>query len=137
MKICLIGSAKFEKEFIEANRELTLRGFTVHSLAVLPSQAGGKDWYTPVEKVILDLAHLSKIIHSEVVVLVGDGYFGFSTSREILWADMNGKTIVRATHPESWDSVARKIRDGSRWNMELTAGAKEVLKKAVKYKMDR
>ena len=54
MKVCLIGSAKFEKEFIEANRELTLRGFCVYGLAVYPSQAGSKDWYTPEEKIMLE-----------------------------------------------------------------------------------
>lgn len=111
MKICLIGSARFEKEFKEAARELTLRGCTVYSLSVYPSDMESQLWYTNSEKVVLDLVHLNKILNSDFVVLVGDGYIGESTAREILWAGIHDKQVIpvyKNTYPEGtvgWDRI--------------------------------
>jgi hypothetical protein len=130
MKITLCGSARFEKEWIEANRVLTMHGHIVYSLAVLPSHAPRKapndlsqphvhidskgqahEWYNEEEKIMLDLAHLGKILNSDAIVVLdypslnfnpgagetSEPYTGFSTKREIAWARMNRKLIVRAS----------------------------------------
>lgn len=111
-KVCLIGSARFEKEFIEANRELTLLGMVVYSLGVLPRDGGGKDWYTDKQKQILDLVHLKKIQESDAVFLVGDGYFGDSTAREIFWAVMNNKPVIEQNRTHSWGYAEHCLRQG-------------------------
>ena len=108
MKITLCGSARFEKEFKDANESLTLKGHTVYSLAVYPSdKAGEKNWYTGAEKVLLDLAHLRKIMESDAIHIVGDGYIGFSTAREILWAKSLGKIIHDDLHITEIDWLER------------------------------
>lgn len=147
MIITLCGSAKFEKDYIEANKELSLRGFVVIPLSTLPrDHDGNKDWYKPMEKEVLDLVHLSKIQSSDAIVVVGDGYIGHSTSREILWADMNGKTIVsqakaigrtrternegsdelESIYETDWDRIATLLRTGT-LSTDIVAQAKKVL----------
>lgn len=98
MKITLCGSARFEEEFKSTNKYLTLCGHMIYSLACMPSDNGGKDWYTESEKQILDLVHLAKIEESDVIVVVGDGYVGESTIREINWANVRNKLVVFAEH---------------------------------------
>ena len=95
MIITLCGSLKFESLFHDWNERLTLEGYIVISVAVYPSQkSNDKGWYTESEKQILDLVHLAKIDASDaIVVLNKDDYIGFSTQREIDWADMRGKEI--------------------------------------------
>lgn len=137
MIITLCGSARFEQNFIDANRELTLRGAIVFSMSVLPSQAGGKDWYTKSQKVMLDLAHLAKIQKSDAILVVGNGYIGFSTAREILWADMLGKlvileagadTTISSAAPSRWDRLYGDLLRGYTM-LSIIEKAKLVLEK--------
>lgn len=94
MKITICGSAKFESLWHEYNKHLGLAGHISYSLMTFPSIEGGKTWYTPQEKEILDLCHLAKIEESDaILVLNKDGYVGESTRREILWAAIRRKTI--------------------------------------------
>ena len=130
--ITLCGSARFEQDFIDANRELTLRGFVVISMATLPSQApngAGKDWYTEDQKMTLDLVHLEKINMADAILVVGNGYIGKSTGREIAWAALQGIPSVHQSydiHPHptpgqapefplgyvtNWDAVADRLHD--------------------------
>lgn len=95
MKITLIGSARFENKFKEANRRLTLAGHVVYSLAVYPSDMSGKDWYTPEQKAMLDKVHKDKIEASDAVFLVQEnGYIGESTRSEIEHARRLGKRLL-------------------------------------------
>jgi hypothetical protein len=94
MKLCLIGSTRFIDAFAEANRRLTLAGNAVYSVASITTGAGSE--VNEDQKIILDLVHLQKIQESEAVVLVTDenGYFGFSTRREMIWARILNKPIL-------------------------------------------
>lgn len=94
--ICLCGSTRFRAKFDEANRELTKRGLSVISISfALEKDAAGNE-KEPAVKELLDLVHFNKILRADAVVIVSDAssYIGFSTSREILWAEMQGKVII-------------------------------------------
>ena len=103
--VTLCGSTRFLEDFNTANRELSTRGLTVFSISLaLPSNeaAGGV-------KHILDLVHLNKILKSDAIVVVGDGYVGESTAREILWAAMQGKPIFwlcKKQDEQDWTSIS-------------------------------
>lgn len=100
MILTLCGSARFENHFKRWNEALTLAGHCVFSLAVYPSDRGGKDWYTPSQKQMLDLVHKAKIDASDGVVLLNaDSYIGASTLDEITWAVIKQKRIYAL---ESW-----------------------------------
>jgi hypothetical protein len=93
MKFCLIGSSRFKDLYDRANRELTLKGHLIYSIAARSSAAGME--LPPDDKSILDLVHLRKIQESEAAILITDdtGYYGFSTRREMAWAIMIEKPI--------------------------------------------
>lgn len=100
MKMCLIGSTRFMESYVEANRELTLRGHIVYTVATISTASALKDTaHSPItekEKEILDLVHLRKISESDSVVLITDetGYYGPSTRREMLWASILEKPLL-------------------------------------------
>ena len=91
MKITLCGSTKFMEEFNKANLYLTLSGHIVYSVA---TTVHGELEVTDEEKDLLDLVHFSKILNSDIIVVLNvDGYIGYSTNREIMWARMQDKPI--------------------------------------------
>ena len=94
MKLCLIGSTRFMPQYIAANRLLTLQGHVVYTVATIStSDATKKSDITEEDKTVLDLVHLRKIAESDGIVLISDEtrYIGFSTRREIQWAQMLSK----------------------------------------------
>lgn len=98
MKFCLIGSTRFMENYVRANRELTLKGHVVYTVAVMSTAAlSGEMGHIPTEeeKIILDLVHLRKIEESEATILITDetGYYGFSTKREMVWGVMLSKPL--------------------------------------------
>lgn len=118
MKICLIGSTRFMDEYRRLNRELTLSGHVVYSVATISTSAAGEhvqaeEQITEDQKMVLDLVHLRKIQESDAVVLVTDGshYYGFSTRREIIWARMLQKTVYA---PITFCN-ARELEEDFRW----------------------
>ena len=95
MRITLCGSAKFEQAFKEWNKNLTLAGHVVYSLSCYPSDFGGKDWYSPEQKLMLDRVHKAKIDNSDAIfVLDVDGYVGPSTASEVKHAMETGKRVI-------------------------------------------
>ena len=99
MKITICGSLRFETEINYWHERLAFQGHTVYCMVVMPSQKeGNKDWYTPEQKMVLDLLHLSKIEESDAIFVVDvDGYIGESTKREIKWAEIRGKEVFYAS----------------------------------------
>lgn len=98
MIVTLCGSARFEEEYKEANRKLTLAGHLVFSIAVYPSDMGSKIWYTGAEKEILDAVHKAKIDQSEAIYVIAPGnYVGPSTQSEIDYAKKKRKKIFSAS----------------------------------------
>lgn len=85
--------------YVAANRELTLKGHIVYTVATISTDSAMKATagspITDEQKIVLDLVHLRKIQESDAVVLITDStrYAGPSTRREIQWAQMLGKPI--------------------------------------------
>ncbi len=111
--VCLCGSTKFLDNFEQANKELSKRGLSVITISMcLPKNEMGSEEEGALKE-LLDLVHLNKIMRADAVFVVGDGYFGRSTAREILWAHMQGKPIVRQSDCRgNWDFAANNIRHG-------------------------
>lgn len=118
MRLTLCRSTRFEPLFHEWNHKLTVAGHTVYSLSLFGREASdaGKDdkkTVTEQEKITLDLVHLDKILNSNGIVVINPGdYIGFSTLREIQWAEMKGKMVffTEATahhHPDAHELLQR------------------------------
>lgn len=91
-KITLCGSTKYKKAFQVINKQLTLEGNVVYSVAFF----GHADNITLTieQKEILDTVHKKKIDNSDgIFVLDVDGYIGSSTKSEIAHAKITGKFV--------------------------------------------
>ncbi len=118
MIVTLCGSTRFEANFHEAALELGRRGIICFTLAAFPSvgnsvsERGQALEESNYDKVMLDLGYLEKISKSDAILILGDGYIGQSTAREILWADQFSKKIVSqdSVARHNWDNVVRRLR---------------------------
>lgn len=91
-RITLCGSTKFKKEFEVLNKQLTLEGDVVHTVAIF----GHSDDIdlTHEQKEVLDGVHRAKIDNSDAILVINvDGYIGESTRKEIVYAQNTGKIV--------------------------------------------
>lgn len=131
MVVTLCGSSRFEKDFKEAKFELGLRGHVVIDMSTYPSERPavsepGEDLDSSHNKIILDLVHLQKIMVSGAILIVGNGYIGKSTAREILWALMLEKVIVEQKD-NSWDNIDIILRRQYHDSSSIVGRARQVL----------
>jgi cell division protein FtsB len=92
--VCLCGSTRFKREFINRNFKETMAGNIVLTVGWFGHADGDKYTPTPEEKVKLDELHKRKIdLADEVLVLDVGGYIGESTRSEINYAKIHGKPI--------------------------------------------
>jgi hypothetical protein len=96
--VCLCGSTRFHKEFVEANYHETMAGRIVLSVGFFPHSAKeihGEDiGITPEQKEMLDELHKRKIdLADEVLVINVGGYIGESTRSEIEYAQETDKPV--------------------------------------------
>lgn len=90
--ITLCGSTKFKMEFEAKNKELTLAGNIVISVACFGHSG---DTFTDEQKVLLDEIHKRKIDLADAIYVINkDGYIGASTRSEIEYAKAHGKEII-------------------------------------------
>lgn len=96
--ITLCGSTKFKDEFMEVQKELTLKGNIVISVGSFGHS--DDEWNNRSEeekqnlKVMLDDIHRRKIdMADEIFVINVNGYIGKSTKGEIEYAKQHGKKI--------------------------------------------
>lgn len=139
--ITLCGSTRFLDSFNEANVELAKRGFSVFSISLAMPKGTymtreGNFWAAMSEeeapglKDYLDLVHFNKILRSDAVFVVGNGYIGRSTAREILWAEMHGKPILwQFDYSNNWDEAAAAIRfaQPAAFSLPVIQSARKVL----------
>lgn len=91
-RITLCGSTKFKREFEAINKQLSLEGNVVYSVAFF----GHADNIplTDEQKRKLDEVHFAKIDNSDGIFVIDvDGYIGESTSNEIGYAKLQGKFV--------------------------------------------
>ena len=91
--ITLCGSTKFKDKFLEAQKDLTLKGNIVISVGLF-GHSGDNEVWEPGVKEMLDDMHLRKIdMADEVCVITVNNYIGESTKREIEYAKKQNKII--------------------------------------------
>lgn len=91
-RITLCGSTRFKKEFEALNRQLTLEGHVVYSVAFF-GHADSIPLTVP-QKDLLDKVHKQKIDNSDGIFVIDvDGYIGESTKSEISHAETTGKFV--------------------------------------------
>lgn len=118
--ICLCGSTRFLDDFNRANVELTKRGLSVITISM--ALVGEEQQKQAPLKELLDLVHFNKILRADAVLVVGDGYIGYSTAREVLWSLMQGKAVHMQVdymdknpvigHVTDWDMLSMNIKLG-------------------------
>ena len=92
--ITLCGSTRFKEQFIEIQKQLTLKGNIVISVGLF-GHSGDDEVWTEGTKQMLDDMHKRKIdMADEIFVINVNGYIGSSTQSEIEYASKNGKRIA-------------------------------------------
>jgi len=98
--ITLCGSTKFKDEFINIQKELTLKGNIVISVGLFTHSDDNDIWKTMDDstlsktKMMLDDMHRQKIdMADEIFVIIVSGYIGEATKGEIEYAKKLGKKI--------------------------------------------
>lgn len=98
--ITLCGSTRFKKEFLEAQKRLTLEGNIVISVGLFGHSGDNEVWENMDEgtltatKAMLDDMHKRKIdMADEIYVINVGGYIGDSTRSEIEYAVSTGKPV--------------------------------------------
>lgn len=93
--VTLCGSTKFKDQFMQTQKELTLKGNLVISVGLFGHADG--DYGTIITdeiKEMLDDMHKRKIdLADEIFVINVDGYIGKSTRSEIEYALATNKTV--------------------------------------------
>lgn len=91
-RVTLCGSTKFKREFEALNKQLTLEGNVIYSVAFFGH--ADKHPLTTEQKEVLDAVHLKKIDNSDGIFVINvDGYIGESTRNEINHAESTGKFV--------------------------------------------
>ena len=98
--VTLCGSTRFKEEFMNVQRELTLKGCIVISVGFFGHSKDADIWEQMDEetkiktKEMLDDIHKRKIdMADEIFVINVGGYIGSSTKSEIEYANKTGKKI--------------------------------------------
>ena len=98
--ITLCGSTRFKDEFIQAQKELTLKGNIVISVGLFGHSGDNEVWESMDDgtltktKEMLDDMHKRKIdMSDEIFVINVGGYIGSSTKSEIEYAKKTGKKV--------------------------------------------
>lgn len=98
--ITLCGSTKFKEQFMEVQKDLTLKGNIVISVGLFGHSGDNEVWENMDEgtltktKEMLDDMHKRKIdMADEIFVINVGGYIGESTKSEIEYAKNTGKKV--------------------------------------------
>ena len=98
--VTLCGSTRFKEQFMNAQKELTLKGYIVISVGLFGHSGDSEVWENMDEgtltktKEMLDDMHKRKIdMADEIFVINVNGYIGDSTKSEIEYAKRTGKIV--------------------------------------------
>lgn len=91
--ITLCGSTKFKDEFLQVQKELTLKGNIVISVGLFGHSGDDEVWQEGTKEMLDDM-HKRKIdMANEIFVINKNGYIGSSTKSEIEYAKATGKIV--------------------------------------------
>ncbi|MFN3405174.1 MAG: hypothetical protein ACK40G_13835 [Cytophagaceae bacterium] len=91
-KITLCGSTRFKREFEIINKQLSLEGHVIYSVAFYVHADNIS--LTLQQKQLLDNVHKMKIENSDGIFVIDvNGYIGDSTKHEIEYAHSTGKFV--------------------------------------------
>ncbi len=91
--VTLCGSTKFKEEFLQVQKDLTLKGNIVISVGMFGYSGDNEVWKEDTKEMLDDM-HKRKIdMASEIFVINKGGYIGSSTKSEIEYAKSSGKRI--------------------------------------------
>ena len=91
--ITLCGSTRFKDQFIEAQKDLTLKGNIVITVGLF-GHSGDSEALNDEVKAMLDDIHKRKIdMSDEIFVINVGGYIGSSTKSEREYAKAHGKEV--------------------------------------------
>jgi len=91
--VCLCGSTRFKDEFIQANKDETLKGNIVLTVGLFGHHEPNFDMSSDM-KLMLDELHKRKIdLANEILVINVNHYIGNSTKSEIEYAQSKGKVV--------------------------------------------
>ena len=91
--ITLCGSTRFQEQFLEAQKRLTLAGNIVISVGLF-GHSGDDEVWTEGTKEMLDDMHKRKIDMADGIYVINvGGYIGQSTRSEIEYARSQGKRV--------------------------------------------
>lgn len=91
--ITLCGSTRFKEEFLQVQKELTLKGNIVISVGLF-GHSGDSEVWEKKNKQMLDDMHKRKIdMADEIFVINVGGYIGESTKSEIEYAKAHNKKV--------------------------------------------
>lgn len=98
--VTLCGSTKFKDQFMQVQKELTLKGYIFISVGLFGHSGDNEVWENMDEgtltktKEMLDDMHKRKIdMADEIFVINVNGYIGESTKSEIQYALNKGKKV--------------------------------------------
>lgn len=95
--ITLCGSTRFKEQFMQVQKELTLKGYIVISVCFFGHSGDAKNMDEETfakTKEMLDDIHKRKIdMADEIFVINVNGYIGESTKSEIKYAQETGKVV--------------------------------------------
>lgn len=93
--ITLCGSTKFKDDFLEVQKDLTLKGNIVLSVGCFGHSGDDEVFQQPGLKEMLDEMHKRKIDMSDAICVINKGgYIGDSTQSEILYALEHHKDVI-------------------------------------------
>lgn len=92
--VTLCGSTRFKDDFINVQKELTLKGRIVISVGLFGHSGDDEVWSEGIKEMLDDM-HKRKIDMADTVFVINrDGYIGKSTASEIEYAEILGKNIA-------------------------------------------
>ena len=98
--VTLCGSTKFEEEFLQVQKELTLQGNIVISVGFFGRPDDKKEWDDDIKEMLDDM-HKRKIdMANEIYVINKGSYIGSSTKSEIEYAESTGKGVRYLENPK-------------------------------------
>ncbi len=98
--VTLCGSTRFKEQFMQVQKEFTLKGYILVSVGLFGHEGDSEVWENMDEntltktKEMLDDMHKRKIdMADEIFVINVGGYIGESTKSEIEYAKKTGKIV--------------------------------------------